>query len=42
MYDGVLEYEYDADTEDESVEYDNYYELSEDSDTGEVIGFTNL
>ena len=42
LYDGVLEYEYDTDTEDESVEYDDYYELSEDSDTGEIIGFRNL
>ena len=37
LYDGVLEYEDDSDTEKESVEYDDYYELSEDSDTGEII-----
>ena len=27
LYEGVLEYEYDTDTVDESVEYDHYYEL---------------
>ena len=42
MYDGVLEYENDSDTENESIEYDEYYELSEDSHTGEIIGFRNI
>ena len=31
LYDGVSQYE-----------YDDYYELSEDSDTGEIIGFRNM
>ena len=42
LYDGVSQYENDNDTENESVEYDDYYELSEDSDTGEIIGFRNM
>ena len=42
LYIGVSQYENDNDTENESVEYDDYYELSEDSDTGEVIGFRNM
>ena len=42
LYNGVSEYENDNDTESESVEYDEYYELSEDSDTGEIIGFRNM
>ena len=42
LYDGVSQFENDSDTENESVEYDEYYELSEDSDTGEIIGFRNL
>ena len=42
LYNGVSEYENDNDTENESVEYDDYYELSEDSDTGEIIGFRNM
>ena len=42
LYDGVSQYENDSDTENESVEYDDYYELSEDSDTGEIIGFRNM
>ena len=37
LYNGVLQYENDS--EYESIEYDDYYELSEDSDTGEIIGF---
>ena len=40
LYDGVSQYE--NDTENESIEYDDYYELSEDSDTGEIIGFRNM
>ena len=42
LYNGVSQYENDDDTENESVEYDEYYELSEDSDTGEIIGFRNM
>ena len=42
VYDGVLQYENESDMEYESIEYDDYYELSEDSDTGEIIGFRNL
>ena len=42
LYNGVSQYENDGDTENESVEYDEYYELSEDSDTGEIIGFRNM
>ena len=42
LYDGVSQYENDNDTENESIEYDDYYELSEDSDTGEIIGFRNM
>ena len=42
LYDGVSLYENDNDTENESVEYDDYYELSEDSDTGEILGFRNM
>ena len=40
LYDGVSQYENDTDKE--SIEYDDYYELSEDSDTGEIIGFRNM
>ena len=42
LYNGILQYENDSDTENESIEYDDYYELSEDSDTGEIIGFRNM
>ena len=43
LYNGVSQYENDDDDiENESVEYDHYYELSEDSDTGEIIGFRNM
>ena len=42
LYNGVSQYENDDDTENESVEYDDYYELSEDSDTGEIVGFRNM
>jgi len=38
LYDGVTQNENDSDTENETIEYDEYYELSEDSDTGEFIG----
>ena len=34
LYDGVLPCENDSDTECEPLEYNDYYELSEDSDTG--------
>ena len=42
LYNVLSEYENDNDTENESVEYDDYYELSEDSDTGEIIGLRNM
>ena len=42
LYDGVSQYENDKDRENESVEYDEYYELSEDSDTAKIAGFRNL
>ena len=42
LYDGILKYEKDSDTECESIEYDNCDMLSEDSDTGEIIGFRNI
>ena len=42
LCDGVSQYENDSDTENESIEYDDYYELSEDSDTGEIVGFRNM
>ena len=42
LYDGVSQFENDIDTECESLEYDDYYVLSEDSDTGQIIGFRNL
>ena len=42
LYVGVLQYENDSDTEFESLEYDEYDVLSEDSDTGGVIGFRNI
>ena len=38
LYDGVSQYDYDTHTEDESVEFDDYYELSQNSDTGQIIG----
>ena len=42
LYNSILQYQNESDTEGESIEYDDYYELSEDSDTGEFIGFRNL
>ena len=42
LYDGVLQYQNDSDTECESIEYDDCDMLSEDSDTGEIIGFRNI
>ena len=42
LYDSILQYENESDMEYESIEYDDYYELSEDSDTGEIIGFRNM
>ena len=42
LYNGVLQYENESDTEFESIGYDDFYELSEDSDTGEIIGFRNM
>ena len=39
LEDAVLQYENDSDTECESIEYGDYYEIPEDSDTGEAIGF---
>ena len=43
LYNGILQYENDSDTEYESIEYDDCdMLLSEDSDTGEIIGFRNI
>ena len=42
LYNGVLQYENDSDTECESIDYDNCDILSEDSDTGEIIGFRKI
>ena len=42
LYNGVLQYENESDTEFDSIGYDDYYELSEDSDTGEIIGFIDM
>ena len=42
LYDGVLQYENDNDTECESLEYDDYYVSSKDSDTGKIIGFRHM
>ena len=43
LYNGVLQYEKDSDTEEcESIDYDDCDMLSEDSDTGEIIGFRNI
>ena len=39
LYDGVSQYGNGSDTESESIDY---YELSEDSDTGEIMGFRNM
>ena len=38
----MLQYENDGDTECESFEYDDYDVLSEDSDSGEIIGFRKM
>ena len=42
LYNGVLQYENDSDTERESIDYDDCDMSSEDSDTGEIIGFRNI
>ena len=42
LYNGVLQYENDTDRECESIDYDDCDILSEDSDTGEIIGFRNI
>ena len=42
LYNSVLQNEKYSDTKCESIEYGDYYELSEDSDTAEIIGFRNL
>ena len=42
LYDGVIQYENDSDTECESIEYDDRDMLSEDSDIGEIIGFKRI
>ena len=42
LYDGVLQYENDSDTECESIEYDDCDMLSEDSDTGEIMGLRKI
>ena len=41
LYNSILQYENDSDTECESIDYDDCDILSEDSDTGEIIGFRN-
>ena len=41
-YNGVLQYENDSDAECESIECDDCDMLSEESDTGEIIGFRNI
>ena len=41
LYDGMLQHEYDSDTASESLNFFDYYVLSEGSDTGEIIGFRN-
>ena len=42
LFDGVSHYENDNNTECESLENNDYYELSEDSDTDEIVGFRNM
>ena len=42
VYDGVIQYENDSDKECESLEYDDCDMLSEDSYTGEILGFRNI
>ena len=42
LYKGVLQNENDSDTECGAIDYDNCDILSEDSDTGEIIGFRKL
>ena len=42
LCDGVLQYEKDSDTECESIEHDDCDMLSEDSDTGEILGFRKI
>ena len=42
LYDGVIQYENDIDKECKSIEYDECDMLSEDTDTGEIIGFRNI
>ena len=43
LYNSILQYENDSDTEYESIGYDDDCNiLSEDSDTGEIIGFRNI
>ena len=41
LYDGVIQYENDSDTECEPIEFDDCDMLSEDSVTGKNIGFRN-
>ena len=43
LYDAVLQqYKNGSDAEIESIDYDDYDVLSEDSVTGEIIGFGNM
>ena len=42
LYNSILQYENDSDTECESIDYDDCVMLSEDSDTGEFIGFKKI
>ena len=38
----MIKYEIDSYTECKTIGQDDYYMLSEDSDTGEIIGFRNM
>ena len=43
LYNSILQFENESDTEYESIDYDDDCNtLSEDSDTGEIIGFRNF
>ena len=42
LYNGVIQYENYSDTECESIAHGDCDMLSEDSDTGEFIGFRNI
>ena len=42
LYNSILQYENNSDTEYDSIDYDDCNILSEDSDTGDIIGFRNI